>query len=276
MYDMGIQQFGISLLFLLLTFSTEIISQDHGAKAFGMAGASAALRNEFGLFNNPGAIQCKDSIIMALGSNLNLAIPEFSRSYFILDRKKNCLSYSLGMQNQLFTPIGTNEIRGRIAYSYSDFSYGLSLGLTRIDMGTYGSWYQAHFAIGGMVRISNINVGLVIHNPFFQGTELGGIKEKSPTHIRSGISSRFSSKSQGFLEIEKGLGFPLIAKVGFSTEINPTFGFQMGISSKPFKQSLGFYLNSSSFSFHSGFSYSAIQGWASMLEVKLPLKISEK
>ena len=211
-----------------------------GARASGLAYASACLTDEWSVLNNIGGLSQVERPVVAITFDSQPSFKPFNRmaAVFAFPAK--------------FGVAGAGIFRfGDALYSEQILSVGFSNTMGLASLGLKASYvqYKAHgigtkgvftVSLGGIANITdNISIGAYIVN--LNQPELSKDDgEKIPTLLVLGVQYKVSDKTLVVTEVEKDLQFPLLWKSGVEYRPYKKFAFRSGFQLSPAAIFFGF------------------------------------
>ena len=214
-----------------------------------LGSAGTALQDLWTLQQNPAGAAGIKHIIVGLGYEPHILNPELSTqtAVFGFPLSRN---YVLGLSFQRYGISEYREQTSGLALS-RNFSNSLSISLAlqyhQLRIPVYGSAHTFSVNAGMQFRLNDrIRLGSYISNPCRSGVS-GVSGSIIPSSITFGISYNLSDKVMFVSDLNKLLDFGMNARSGIEYQMIKWFCLRGGITSNPFKQTVGFGVNHEKF-----------------------------
>lgn len=239
-----------------------------GARAAGMANASVAIYDFWGISHNQAGIARLEHPAAALYTENRFMITEMSLAAVacVLPTAKGNFGLSLTVfGNHLY-----GEGKAGLAYARAfgeRMSAGIQLDYLFVSIGEgYGSKGIVAAELGIIYEVlPNMQIGAHIFNPtralLTQYEHLGN-DERITTIIRTGLSYTFSDKVLLSLEAEKDIRHLPVARVGAEYTIAQGVTVRTGLSTNPMHNTFGFGLHTGQWQIDIASSYHYILGYS--------------
>lgn len=223
-----------------------------GAGSGGMAGASAAIKNNWAAFNNPANLYSIEKFTAGVNYENRFLIRELGISSLTA-----ALPTGYGVFGLAYNQFGSK------LYSQSFFglAYGRSFG-KRIHAGVrldalhtrlaedYGRRTNVSFALGFSANLtSDLTMGGVVFNPLLRMKSAKDFNENLPAIYRAGLCYRVEKNLDITVEAEKDMRYKPVLRAGIEYRVKEIATVRAGIGTNPMNHAFGFGFNFGSFIF---------------------------
>lgn len=258
------------------------LSGGSGATSQAMGGISAALADEWAVFNNIGALSASQDLVPN-------AMFAFENRFGL----KEFNSYHLGLLSPFsFGGVGglTFSRFGDKFYNETQIGLGYSHQISLISVGAKVNYFQIAVddqigitqgargrllvELGGRANLSKKwSVGLYGYN-FTQSKlrVLDGGEDRIPVILKAGLGYQPYNKLFLSIETEKNLDYPATVRVGVNYQIHQYFFVRTGISTQPFNSAFGIGFQPKNFSLDYSLSNNSALGWTNQISIRYALR----
>ena len=221
--------------------------------AFGSAGATSAISDEWSSFNNPGGLGSQSGLKFSISGQAPFLIPEYSTLQFSGLRSTKVGTFSLSFEKGPRAAIGIDRMILSYGYGAQTYSFGAGFQLFQYDFGEYGTRLVPVIDVGGIIKVvPNLDFGITFFNPAVSSLRIDGEKRTLPIMVRSGISFKPNNWINLLAEIRKEIQIDPSLNLGVN--LFPSKIFEIYLGSVPAQSMLssGFSVKSKGWKF--GFS----------------------
>jgi len=212
-----------------------------GARAYGMANASVAIKDHWAIFNNVGGVAGVKQVTGQMAYHNQFGIANFQT--FALGIVTPIKMGVIGLGVSKFGDNLYSEQRVGIGYSHQikNVSLGAKINYVQVSIQDLGSQGAFAFEFGGVAQLSKeISFGAHIYN-FNQGrfnTSFGDA-EKIPVIMKAGFAYQPVKALLINIETEKDIDLPATFKAGMEYEMIKNIFLRTGIQTTPFNNFFG-------------------------------------
>lgn len=208
-----------------------------GARAWGMAGASATLTDGWSLWNNAaGLAGVKDrQILFAYDLRYGMAGLQTMAVGYVQPLRKGVVGAGVSrFGDELYSE---STLGLAYAYQLDKVSFGLKINYLQTAMAETGTRRHITFELGGVAQLMpQLRLGAHIYN--FSQTRFGP-DERIPTVMKVGLSYLPIQKFMLNAEVEKDIDYPASFRIGAEYEIVRNLRLRTGIHTQPNAYCLG-------------------------------------
>lgn len=260
------------LCFLVVVFlSTPYLHAQNnlGPRLSAMADNGAAVNDIWAIQANPAGITFLDHPAISLNYIKHLLSDEISSQSIVgvIPFKNNYVGASF--QRYGFSVYNENKIGFTYAKSFGEkLSLGLNGNYHQLKIDHYGASTGFSIDFGVLYHFdTHFSIGAFTNNPSEQKFNSQIISAKIPTSFNLGASYLATNKVLIATTVTKIVNQSIDVKLGIEYKMVDLLSLRGGISSKPFKQSVGFGLNYKKFLMDMATNYDANLGYAPQIAI---------
>lgn len=223
-----------------------------GAGSGGMAGTSAAIKNDWAAFNNPANLYAIEQFTAGVNYENRFLVRELGISSLTA-----VLPTEYGVFGLAFNQFGSNLY----SQSFLGLAYGRSFG-KRIHAGVrldalhtrlaeeYGRRTNVSFALGFSANLTNdLTLAGVLFNPLLRIKSAKDFDEYLPAIYRAGLCYRVEKNLNITVEAEKDMRYKPVLRAGIEYRVKEIATVRAGIGTNPVNHAFGFGFNFGNFIF---------------------------
>lgn len=249
------RSFIVILGVLLLVFQAKAQNGKYpmGARQSAMGGASVVLKDQWGIYNNPGVLSLVEGshVFATYQNRFNIAAFQVMGAGYV--QSVGSFKAGAGFYRSGDDLFSEQRFNLAVSHQLDRVSLGVSVDYLQYDISTVGTKGVMVMEFGGLAEITDqIHFAAHIFN-LNQAELVSEGNEKIPTVMKAGLSFRPTTDLILSVETEKDLDFDEVFKVGVEYQVVENVFLRTGLNTEPFNGAFGVGFYPSSFQFDYAF-----------------------